>query len=294
MVETKLSPVAHNVPIADPDTGYITPYFQRMLQTWLKEKAAAEEAAITLESLGGDPGADRLILWDDSAGEFSFVTLSEVLDGLGTTHGSIIYRDSADWQVLAPGTAGQVLQTNGSGADPSWASGTGSLVLIQEVITSASQSTVTFSSIPDTYRDLMIRVRGRSNRASNSSPIIMRCNNDSGANYDTDTIRCVNSTLSGFSHAGSTSNYIGDIVAGTGPANAADCIEAIYMDYKGTTFTKAGTKRNSYKTANSAAGVGIDHGAIWWRNTAAINRLDVLDSFSTFVNGSVVSLYGLM
>lgn len=38
---TKLSPLAPNVPIVDQD-GNPTPYFQRMLDLWLKEKAVAE------------------------------------------------------------------------------------------------------------------------------------------------------------------------------------------------------------------------------------------------------------
>jgi len=47
-------------------------------------------------------------------------TLSQVLDFLTVTRGSIFYRGSSSWLGLGPGTAGQVLQTNGAGADPSW------------------------------------------------------------------------------------------------------------------------------------------------------------------------------
>lgn len=53
-------------------------------------------------------------------------TLSAILDALlGSTQGSVIYRDSngaGGWKVLAPGTAGNVLQTNGPGNNPSWVS----------------------------------------------------------------------------------------------------------------------------------------------------------------------------
>ena len=37
-----------------------------------------------------------------------------------TTQGDIVYRDGSGLQRLAAGTAGQVLQTGGSGANPSW------------------------------------------------------------------------------------------------------------------------------------------------------------------------------
>lgn len=48
-----------------------------------------------------------------------------ILDQITTTQGSILFRGAADWQALAPGTAGQVLKSNGAGADPSWGAGGG-------------------------------------------------------------------------------------------------------------------------------------------------------------------------
>lgn len=48
-------------------------------------------------------------------------TLTQVLDSVaGSAQGSILYRSGSAWTVLAPGTAGQVLQTNGASANPSW------------------------------------------------------------------------------------------------------------------------------------------------------------------------------
>ena len=34
--------------------------------------------------------------------------------------GSVIYRDAIGWNTLGPGTDGQVLSTQGAGADPKW------------------------------------------------------------------------------------------------------------------------------------------------------------------------------
>lgn len=48
-------------------------------------------------------------------------SISAVLDDLlGTTHGNVGYRGASAWEPLAPGTAGYFLQTQGSGANPSW------------------------------------------------------------------------------------------------------------------------------------------------------------------------------
>jgi hypothetical protein len=39
---------------------------------------------------------------------------------VGGVHGDIAFRGANGWQLLTPGLAGQILKTNGGGADPSW------------------------------------------------------------------------------------------------------------------------------------------------------------------------------
>jgi hypothetical protein len=55
----------------------------------------------------------------------NFTELYTTLYDLGTAQGQIIYRGASGWAVLAPGTSGFVLQTNGAGASPSWVAGGG-------------------------------------------------------------------------------------------------------------------------------------------------------------------------
>jgi hypothetical protein len=51
-------------------------------------------------------------------------TLTQVLDGTASgTQGSLLYRNGSAWTALGPGTAGQVLTTGGTGANPSWSAG---------------------------------------------------------------------------------------------------------------------------------------------------------------------------
>jgi hypothetical protein len=50
----------------------------------------------------------------------SYSQISDFLDFLGTTQGDIVYRGASAWEVLTPGTAGQVLQSGGAAANPSW------------------------------------------------------------------------------------------------------------------------------------------------------------------------------
>jgi hypothetical protein len=53
-------------------------------------------------------------------------TLSNILDAIiASARGTLLYRSSSGWLGLAPGTAGQILQTGGTGGDPSWTAAPG-------------------------------------------------------------------------------------------------------------------------------------------------------------------------
>lgn len=59
-------------------------------------------------------------------------SLTSLIDTIGSTHGDILYRNASSWVVLAPGSSGQVLQTAGAAANPSWqtVSGTGTVTSV--------------------------------------------------------------------------------------------------------------------------------------------------------------------
>ena len=72
-----------------------------------------------------------------------------------TTQGDVLYRDGSGLQRLAAGTAGQVLQTGGSGANPSWT--TMSSDMVQVVSANGNGTSVQafdscFSSTYENYR----------------------------------------------------------------------------------------------------------------------------------------------
>lgn len=71
------------------------------------------------------------------------ITLS--LDAYSSTHGAVLYRGSSAWVALAPGTAGQVLQSNGSGANPSWVNMNTALIDTGNSSTSTLTSGSTFT-----------------------------------------------------------------------------------------------------------------------------------------------------
>ena len=54
------------------------------------------------------------------SGDEEEVTASQLLDRAGGTQGQILFRDVGSWTVLSPGTNGQILKTQGAGANPTW------------------------------------------------------------------------------------------------------------------------------------------------------------------------------
>ena len=60
----------------------------------------------------------------DLSGTFPNPTVTD-LTIAGEAQGSVLYFDGVNWSQLSPGVAGQVLQTQGAGADPVWAAGGG-------------------------------------------------------------------------------------------------------------------------------------------------------------------------
>jgi len=51
----------------------------------------------------------------------SMMPISSALDGIGSTVGNLLYRDTAAWEALNPGAGGQFLETQGPAANPAWA-----------------------------------------------------------------------------------------------------------------------------------------------------------------------------
>jgi len=86
---------------------------------------------------------DRVIGRDTAGtGDPEELTASAVLDFVGTTRGSILYRGASGWAILAPGTSTHVLTSNGAGADPSYQAAAGGTAATQAEMEAATSTTV--------------------------------------------------------------------------------------------------------------------------------------------------------
>lgn len=290
-----INPLAFNVPIVDPRTGYPTEYFKRILE----DIADAKISASLVEALGGDPDEDQVVTWDDTLGDLAFKPASEVLDMIGSeAHGDILYRDSASWALLPAGTDGKVLTTHGAGADPTWetAAGGGAVTLISEQIATGSEHAITFNTIPNTYRSLRLEVFGRTDEAVVGSPFTTTCNNDTSAIYDAQR-QYAQSATAGADQFLSTAGWTTTVSLPGSTATASHLGHVVFefLNYKDTSFYKTmkfqGRQMNSTTTGNAF----VMHGGGSYRSTSAISRIDltIATAAKVFISGSTFRLYGI-
>ena len=149
----------------------------------------------------------------------------------------------------------------------------------------STAASVTFSSIPSTYTDLVLVCNLGSTVAGQA--IIMRANGDSGSNYSFRTIRGNGSTVIGEQQSNQTQVRI-SVAVDTSTAAGNQNIITNIMNYSNTS-----TFKTFFGRANNADVNGTEVNVSMWRSTTAINQLLVGLTGSTFVAGSTFTLYGI-
>ena len=152
-------------------------------------------------------------------------------------------------------------------------------------VSNGTTATVTFSSIPSTYTDLIITFNGGGEAGGGN--VQFKLNNDTGANYSFTILRANGSTAS----SDREFNFSGYFRWGAyaTPTTTHSTIDFAHLNnYSNTTTYKTVLMRT-----NNAEG-GVDASVGLWRSTAAINRIDVtLPATSYLKNGSTFTLYGI-
>lgn len=160
-----------------------------------------------------------------------------------------------------------------------------------EVVTTGSQSTISFTSIPATFRSLQLVVTGRSTTAAAVIDVALQFNGDVGANYDTAQTNRFATNV----NRGSTSLKVGVIAAASQAAGVACSFVSYIPDYRGTAFQKTVSSMSALKVGVSSDNEITGYYAIggFWRSTAAISSILLAPAAGNFVDGTVASLYGI-
>ena len=161
------------------------------------------------------------------------------------------------------------------------------------VVGSGGQSSVTFSSIPSTYKHLQIRGFSKSNRAVYVEDLAVRFNSDTATNYSSH--RLYGDGASATADAESTRNRmnIGQISGGS--ATYSSGFGGLVMDVLDyTSVNKAKTIRCLSGYDDNGRGFIQFASGAWYNSSTAVSSITLLPLFGTTISEySQFDLYGI-
>ena len=162
--------------------------------------------------------------------------------------------------------------------------------LISSNVLSSSVASVTFSSIPATYTDLVLRYSARSD--GNPGKITVAFNGTSSGFSD---LYLQGAGTGGTASASETAlaafNFYSGIVRSTYTANTFSSAELYIPNY--TVAQNKPTSSFAVTENNSASAAVIQATAGLWSNTAAITSIEIAVPSNNMVSGSSFYLYGI-
>jgi len=170
---------------------------------------------------------------------------------------------------------------------------TNSFESIATVIGNGSATTLSFTSIPSTYKHLQIRMIARSATSSPGSGWIDAVfNSDSSSNYSFHYIVGDGTTVGAGGTANRSNAHLGLMWGASERANTFEATICDILDY---------TNTNKYKTTRSLIGGDTNNSTYEeiylvsnaWRSTSAITRIDLTAGGWNFATGTSIALYGI-
>jgi hypothetical protein len=155
---------------------------------------------------------------------------------------------------------------------------------------SSTSAAITFTSIPSTYAHLQLRMFAR---GTISERIDVRFNNDSGAtNYDNHRLNGNGTTAGVDARINNNALFVSSRGYGV-PATAliGSAIVMDILDYTNTNKYKVTRTLSGQELNTSNSDIEFTSGS--WKNTAAINRIDVSIPASTLAQYTHIALYGI-
>ena len=163
---------------------------------------------------------------------------------------------------------------------------TNTYVALDKITVGSAVASVTFSSIPSGYTDLVIV--GNLGTTSGSANIALQVGNttiDTGSNYSFTNVNGDGSSAASSRASNQAQIYI-DYSAYPTTTLTSTYIWQV-QNYSNTTTNKTVLGRSNTASRGTNATVGL------WRSTAAINTIKLDTQSTTFLSGSTFSLYGI-
>lgn len=163
--------------------------------------------------------------------------------------------------------------------------GGGGMTLLDEVTLSASASSIDFSAIPGTYKNLVITGQLRGLNSAAFLDCLLRFNGDTGFNYSYEKVNRFASDNAG----GSTFVKLGAMPGNTAPTDSFNSFSATIVEYANDSRHK-GVTGTSYAFGDTP--IHEHYGGSWY-NTDPITSLSLLGLGADLAAGSTVRLWGV-
>lgn len=159
--------------------------------------------------------------------------------------------------------------------------------LISSNTLSTSAASVTFSSIPATYTDLVLKVTARLDSGSYGNMDIKP--NNSSTNDSTTRLYVENGTV--YSDRYTNGYNIISLSGSSATANTFGSIELYIPNYAGSTYKPMSNFGAAENNSSTTYKMGVN--ALLWSDTTAISSLVITGDGYNFVSGSSFYLYGI-
>lgn len=155
---------------------------------------------------------------------------------------------------------------------------------ISTINLSSAASSITFSSIPQTYTDLVLIASVKSVTAP--AGIKYRLNGDTGSNYSHNTLTATGSVI-----ASEKQSLTTGLLAYYGYTDTVNygLYQHNFMNYAKTDYYKASIGRS-----DNTSGAGVALMTNTWRNNSAITSISVFLDSGNMASGSTFNLYGIV
>ena len=166
------------------------------------------------------------------------------------------------------------------------------MTLIGSPITvgSGGASSVTFSSIPNTYTDLVVKASIRTTSSSQGTALYYRYNGDSGSNYSFLYLNGNGSSPASGSNGTTSVNYPGIVDTNGDTSNTFASLDIYIPNYASSNYKSSSAdnvSENNGTTAYATLSANL------WKNTTAITSITLLPSSDNLAQYSTFYLYGI-
>ena len=152
-------------------------------------------------------------------------------------------------------------------------------------------SSISFTSIPSTYKHLQIRAIARDTTAApNISIIRYNLNGDTSANYSAHFLRGNGSSADALGYSSQTYSWLYYFPYNSVTSNVMGALILDIHDYASTTKNKT-IRALSGTDANGDGGIALNSGL--WLSTNAVNSITFTANGTAFTSSTTFALYGI-